>query len=519
MEEKMRTSTKTFLGGATCCACLLHTALADIHYVAITNTTPAFPYISWETAAINIQDAVNAATNGDTVLIADGTYEISSKINVTKSLVIQSVNGPDAVVVDANEYSRVFTLSSETGSIVLDGLTLTGGYANHAVTLGGAIFAFGNSDIRIANCIVENNGSPGSAGGININANAGKHITATITNCLVRNNQASNKGGGIGINIGGSCQISIIDCTVEGNAAQNGGGIWCNAPNGSIDISRCLIMDNVAANLGGGIRLKRNCQLTDSLIIGNLAETLGGGGVYGGLNGNSHVANCTITENRARWGGGAQIASIINSIVYSNSANAVQADISPSCFAAFTCSPDLTNGVNGNINANPQFVDAASGDYRLLATSPCVDAGTNTFVVSTVDLDWHPRIVDGDLNGDSIVDMGAYEFLVLPIEIDIKPGSDTNPVHLNSKGRCPVAVLTTNDFDASEIDPATIRFTGAVPAHMAYEDVDTDGDLDLLLHFNTQELHLTSQSYEAMIIGQTYGGQLLAGIDTINTVP
>ena len=487
---------------------------ADILYVDISNAVPVAPYSNWVTAANDIQTAVNAATDGDTVLIADGTYEITSKINVSKGLTIRSVNGADHVVVDANGHSRVFTLSSDTGPIVLNGLTITGGYASHAVTLGGGIFAFGNSDILISNCIIENNGSPGSAGGININANAGKHITATITNCLIQNNQAVNNGGGIGININGSCQIAIVDCTIEENAAQNGGGIWCNAPNGWIDISRCVISANEAVQSGGGIRCKHNILLSDSLIAGNRAELRGGGGVYGGLSGNSHVVNCTITENWARWGGGAQIASIINSIAYGNSANAINQDISPSCLAAYTCSPDLITGVNGNIKTDPQFVDPTAGDYRLLATSPCIDAGINAFVLSAFDLSGAPRIADGDLDGHAAVDMGAYELQVISIEIDIKPGSDTNPINLKARGLVPVAILTTETFDAAEADSSTVRLADASPLHSAYKDVDADGDTDLILHFSIPNLNSGELNTVWTLIGQTVEGRLFAGWDT-----
>ncbi|MCK4564225.1 MAG: hypothetical protein KAU94_06105, partial [Verrucomicrobia bacterium] len=128
-------------------------------------------------------------------------------------------------------------------------------------------------------------------------------------------------------------------------------------------------------------------------------------------------------------------------------------------------------------------------------------------------------IMDGDFDGDPVVDMGAYEFPVLDVEIDIKPGSDTNPINLKSKGRCPVAVLTTEEFDAAEVDPATVRFAGASPAHYALEDADADSDLDLILHFKTQELDLADDSTEVFLIGQTYDEQFLVGADTVSIVP
>ena len=103
--------------------------------------------------------------------------------------------------------------------------------------------------------------------------------------------------------------------------------------------------------------------------------------------------------------------------------------------------------------------------------------------------------------------------------IDIKPGSDPNSINLKSKGVVPVAVLTTDDFDANSVDPVTVEFAGAAPLRWATEDVDTDGDTDLLFHFKTQELDLTEDSTEAFLTGYTHAGEFIWGTDTVNIVP
>jgi len=103
--------------------------------------------------------------------------------------------------------------------------------------------------------------------------------------------------------------------------------------------------------------------------------------------------------------------------------------------------------------------------------------------------------------------------------IDIKPGSDPNSINLKSKGVVPVAVLTTDDFDASTIDPDTLVFAGASPVRWTLEDVDDDGDLDLLVHFKTQDLNLDEDSTEATLTGETDIGQTIEGTDTVNIVP
>ncbi len=102
--------------------------------------------------------------------------------------------------------------------------------------------------------------------------------------------------------------------------------------------------------------------------------------------------------------------------------------------------------------------------------------------------------------------------------IDIKPGSYPNSINLGSKGMVPVAVLTTDDFDASTVDPVTVEFAGAQPVRWTMEDVDGDGDMDLLFHFKTQELHLDENSTEATLTGYTHDGEFIWGTDTVNIV-
>jgi hypothetical protein len=83
----------------------------------------------------------------------------------------------------------------------------------------------------------------------------------------------------------------------------------------------------------------------------------------------------------------------------------------------------------------------------------------------------------------------------------------------------PVAVLTTNDFDASTIDPVTVYFAGASPVRWALEDVDDDGDVDLVFHFKTQELILPEGSAEVTLTGETLDGVQIEGTDTLKIVP
>ncbi|MBW7991464.1 MAG: hypothetical protein FVQ84_15830 [Planctomycetes bacterium] len=105
------------------------------------------------------------------------------------------------------------------------------------------------------------------------------------------------------------------------------------------------------------------------------------------------------------------------------------------------------------------------------------------------------------------------------VEIDIKPGSYPNSINLKSNGVVPVAVLTTGDFDAAIVDPTTVAFAGALPLRWTLEDVDDDGDEDMVFHFKTQELNLDENSTEAELTGQTYGGVDISGTDDVRIVP
>ena len=118
--------------------------------------------------------------------------------------------------------------------------------------------------------------------------------------------------------------------------------------------------------------------------------------------------------------------------------------------------------------------------------------------------------VEGDAWSVFVLETGPQE-----IEIDIKPGSYPNSINLKSKGVVAVAVLTTGDFIASEVDPNLLIFAEANPAKSSLEDVDLDGDDDLVLHFKIQEMALDENSFEAILSGQTIDGILFEGVDTV----
>jgi len=116
----------------------------------------------------------------------------------------------------------------------------------------------------------------------------------------------------------------------------------------------------------------------------------------------------------------------------------------------------------------------------------------------------------------------VHSVAILIVNVDIKPGSDPNSINLKSKGVVPVAILTVEDFDATTVNPLSVEFgpDGAMEAHGRghIEDVDGDSDLDLVLHFKTQETGIMCGDSSASLTGETFGGQAIEGSDSIKTV-
>lgn len=108
------------------------------------------------------------------------------------------------------------------------------------------------------------------------------------------------------------------------------------------------------------------------------------------------------------------------------------------------------------------------------------------------------------------------------ISIDIKPGSFSNSINPKSKGTIPVAILSTATFDATAVDPSTVLFgatgTEATPVHSALVDVDGDGDIDMILHFNTQDTNIVCGDILVSLTGKTFSGQKIEGSNSIKTV-
>ncbi len=404
-----------------------------------------------------IQSGIDAAENGDTVLVADGIYRGEGNVNIDfkgKQITVKSQNGAESTTVNCERKPDIrgfIFQNQETNDAVLDGFTIKNGVHE----FGGGIYC-NNASPTIKNCVIEwnkaakNDRGTGRGGGIYcFNSNA-KIIDSTIShniaesaygggvyfdgdtiievdgvvvlretpsqpsllNCTISDNTGSgvhiqsdtypiikdskimhnswrgvictffSRGGTlitnceIAQNTGGGVEASeysilkITDSIIRQNTAKYGGGIYCS-PSAIIEVSNCIIAQNIATRSGGGI---------------NVAESKWG---------QAKITNCTITRNTAsERGGGIYIFSLTSftltdSIVWGNNSDKTHAEIFVSGRWIVIKSNDIRDGLDGighepdgvlfiyedNIDADPLFVDADRGDYRLKENSPAAAMG------------------------------------------------------------------------------------------------------------------------------------------------
>jgi hypothetical protein len=186
--------------------------------------------------------------------------------------------------------------------------------------------------------------------------------------------------------------------------------------------------------------------------------------------------------------------------------------------------------------SNTVGVEYLAEDGREAATS-LGEENTLTFEPETFTFSAPPSNPDPaliEVDGEDLAVEPGESFDVVNVEIDIKPGGFPNSINLGSNGVTPIAILATSvaagesvDFDPSVLDQASLLFAGASPRQKgnsgkigAFEDVDGDGDLDLVVQFPTEDLELTEADAEAMLVGEASDGStVILGSDSIVIVP
>jgi len=374
--------------------CPLGVEAAMLH-VWTNSPAPAVPYNAWSNAAHTIQDAVDVATAGDTVLVTNGVYNtggtaalgygLTNRVCVAISVTIRSVNGPEVTIIEGRRdpagpyFMPRLGPSAIRGVYMANGATLIGFSITNGCTdfsdagehdeSGGGVFMCPDTGCMVSNSVLVGNHARSGGGSSH----------GVLRSCVLSANHAL---GGGGVSAG-----ELDDCLIRDNTAESGGGAFDS------DLTQCTISQNYRnTQYGGGTYsgVLRNC-----LVIRNGAGLLGGGASGGTL------LNCTVTGNGSDWNGGGTSGSILtNCIVYGNH-----------CPTGPT-----SNYVGGSashcwIGVDPRFVDPASDDFHLRYDSPCIDSGTDLTGTISDDFDGTPRPLDGDFDGVAEFDIGAYEYL------------------------------------------------------------------------------------------------------------
>lgn len=168
----------------------------------------------------------------------------------------------------------------------------------------------------------------------------------------------------------------------------------------------------------------------------------------------------------------------------------------------------------------------ADGQTRVITKSRDIRYVSSDAQVATVTGDGHVQAVGEGAatitvtyKGKSVTVPVKVEFQRQSIQIDIMPGSSVNRINLDSQGNIPVAILTTQFFDPTRVDPLSVRFgpNGATEVHGRghFEDVDGDGFSDMVLHFDVQETGVQCLQTTAVLTGSTLDGVLIRGVGPI----
>ena len=350
-------------------------AYPDTCYVAQgEGVTPKFPYVRPEEGAATVKEALSVGC--DEVVVCPGTYTLSEVVNIGRKVTLRG-SSPDreAAVLYAPSVDGLRVMNLNHAEAIVSGLTLKGG-----------------------------NMTQGGNGGAVLNLTAG-----TVTNCVMEGGWNYYVSSVLVKN--GTVVDSVIRNATAGHSAQEASGVTLYA--GAL-VDRCVITNcSTSATSDGSTWGEAVCLadatavLKNSLIAYNTGHRVGGVRILAAR----EFSNCTVVSNVARkaCGGvrtdnGANRPQIcVNNIVWGNVAP-TDPNLDDVLVFSYSCGAELVSGT-GNVTSDPKFRDAAKGDFSLRRSSPCVNAGTKTFLQSgDLDLLGRCRVADG------AVEIGAYEY-------------------------------------------------------------------------------------------------------------
>ena len=451
-------------------------ACAMTYYVNVSNSVPVAPYANWLAAATNIQDAIDASSDGDLIWVTNGLYNtggrlansshtgggvnyatpITNRVVINKAVAVRSVNGPAVTVIQGYHFNFIQTNSASatnynndlrgvylTNNATLDGFTVTGGggtgsgsgvncestncFLTNCVLTGNVCAGngslYGGAGVyqgTLNNCVISNNLMPVTQW--NYDVHGGGAYKSLLNNCLIVSNNSSFGGG--------AASSTLNNCTIIGNSAPNygspsygGGTFQCVANNCLLSGNYCshfgggifactlvgCVVSNNSSSYGGGCYLHTGVfpsSMINCLVVSNYSSIEAGGIDYAG-NGIAwpYIINCTVVGNNTKGQyGGTYGGTNINCIIYYNTPNNCPNATANNSHIIYCCTTPMPFSSTGDTTNEPAFINLAAGDFHLQSNSPCINAGKNSFVTSTNDLDGNPRIVSGT------VDIGAYEY-------------------------------------------------------------------------------------------------------------
>jgi len=358
-----------------------------------------------------IQGAILLAADGDTILVAPGTY-VGTIDLLGKQLVIEGTGGAGVTIIDGNGGgSTVSVHTGEPAGTAIRGFTITGGSGQPVGILdvfgqpevipgAGGVHVGASAHLALTDCVIAGNsvtGQDSTGGGVFLSGG-----TLSMSGCTVSGN-TSQRGAAIAL-LGYAHTLSASNCTLSGNSATSGSALYSWWGSGTL--ADCAITDNtgdgiilvgyqthfirciVRGNTGWGLD-SYGSSGADVIGLAFLGNGLGGAHCWPGkFTSEDIVEDCVFAggdglDTGNPWADIARCTFDDATITATNTALTIKDSIGRGSTAINGYSlltvtySDIEGGFagTGNIDADPLWVDAQNDDYSLLPASPCIDAG------------------------------------------------------------------------------------------------------------------------------------------------